>query len=122
LAVQIRPSAPKLILFMVFRPYQILKESIYDDKVDRFLLLIGASLGFLDWYIWHRYLETPDIYVYTKLSIYPVRLLAVIILINLLLAISSYQKEKEISYLLFVGIIIAEILVLALEIYYLRGA
>lgn len=107
---------------MVFRPYQILKESIYDDKVDRFLLLIGASLGFLDWYIWHRYLETPDIYVYTKLSIYPVRLLAVIILINLLLAISSYQKEKEISYLLFVGIIIAEILVLALEIYYLRGA
>lgn len=104
---------------MFSKLYMLLKESVVDDIVDRYLVLAALFLSLANWFIWHRFLDHPDNYIYTKFSIYPVQLLAIILTINTVLAVFSYSKEKEISYLLLTGNIIAVILVFALEIFYL---
>lgn len=72
-----------------------------------------------DYLIWHIFLSGPEVYVYLRIGIYPIKLLAIILLVNTVLAIASHDKEKEIGYFLFISNIIVSILVSILEIYYL---
>lgn len=101
--------------------YDFLKSALYDDVIDRSLFLLTVGLFILDYFIWSRYLSSPDIYVYLRVNIYPIKLLAVILAVNTFLAIVSHNKEKEIGYFLFISNIIVGALVLILEIFYLTS-
>ena len=95
------------------------KEFLIDDAVNRYLFPLTLVWFVADYLIWHIYLSSPDIVVAIKIGIYPVKLLLVVLVINSFLAISSYKKEKEITYLLLIGNLLSVALVLILEIYYL---
>jgi hypothetical protein len=95
-----------------------LKKVLYDDILDRYLFAATIVLSLFDYIAWHNYLSSPDLMVYVRIGIYPVELLAVIITINTLLAITSYNREEELAHLLFIGNIICAFLVLILELFY----
>ena len=98
---------------------QLLHVALWDDAIDRTLFLISAGLFLIDYAIWSRYLSSPELFVYLKVAVYPVKLLAVMIGINTFLAIVAHEKEKEIGYFLFISSVIVAVLVLILEIFYL---
>lgn len=101
--------------------YQFLKAALWDDTIDRVLFFLTVGFFFLDYFIWSRYLSSPDIYVYLRINIYPIKLLAIILGVNTFLAIFAHTKEKEIGYFLLISNIIVSVLVLILEIFYLSN-
>ncbi|MFA6963901.1 MAG: hypothetical protein WC227_04310 [Patescibacteria group bacterium] len=96
-----------------------LKEFLVDDIVNRYLFSISLIWSFVDYLIWHFLLSSPDIFVYIRIGVYPIKLLFIILILNTVLAFSSFKREREIGYLLFIGNILAVALVMILEIYYL---
>ncbi len=101
--------------------YQFFKSALWDDVIDRTLFLLTCGLFILDYWLWSKYLSSPDIYVYLRVNIYPIKLLAIILVINTFLAIIAHTKEKEIGYFLLISNIIVSVLVLILEIFYLAN-
>jgi len=97
-------------------PY--LKKVLFDDLLIRYLFLATIIISLFDYIAWRKYLSSPDLMVYVRIGIYPVELLAVIVAINTLLAITSYNREEELAHLLFIGNIICAFLVLILELFY----
>jgi hypothetical protein len=69
--------------------------------------------------IWKSILVNRDLFIYEHLGIYPMRYLVVVLLINTSLGLFSYEKEKEISYLLLSANIVVSLLIFVLEIFYL---
>lgn len=100
-------------------PYLVGLKEQFKDKVNIWLFFFVILVSATDYILWHFYLSDPTLFVYLPVPIYPVKMLALIALINTLLSISAYPKEKEISYLLHIGSIIVSLLVLALEIFYI---
>lgn len=100
----------------------IIKASVWQDVINRYLILASVIFFLVDWLIWRAKLATPDMYVYLGFGVYPIKFLAAILFLNTVLAVFSYNKEKEISYLLLIGNVIAGTLILALEIFYLNIA
>jgi len=99
--------------------YQLLKNALWDDVTDRLLFLSSLVLFIIDYFVWSRHLSSPDLYVYLRVNIYPVKLLAIIMAINTFLAIVAHDKEKEIGYFLFISNVLSTVLILVLEIFYL---
>jgi hypothetical protein len=81
--------------------------------------LTTTICGIVDLALWYTVLVNRDVAVYLKFSIYPVKLLGIMLVLNTALALFSYFKEKEISYLLFMANIILVVFTLVLEIFYL---
>lgn len=98
---------------------KILKEALWDDKIDRYLFFSSLLLFAVAFTIWNSIIVPKNIPIYSRFDIYPIRLLLIIFLLNSILAIFSEKKEKEISYLLFIANLISVILVLILEFFYL---
>ncbi|MDO8444250.1 MAG: hypothetical protein Q7S80_01975 [bacterium] len=101
--------------------WQFLKAALWDDSIDRVLFLLAVVLFLLDYWLWSKYLSSPDIYVYLRVNIYPIKLLAIMLFVNTFLAIIAHPKEKEIGYFLFISNIVLSVLVLILEIFYLSN-
>lgn len=99
--------------------FTLIKQALLDDIVNRYLFALTFALSLIDWIIWRSFLTSPDLYVFIKIGYYPVKLLAFLLIINGSLAVFSYVKEKEISYLLWMGSLFLSVLVFALEIFYL---
>ena len=99
--------------------YLLLHQALFEDITDRVLFLLTIVLFATDYIIWHMFLSSPDLYVYLRIGIYPIKMLAIVLTVNTILAIASFDKEKEIGYFLFISNIILSVLVLILEIYYL---
>lgn len=99
--------------------YSFLKDALFDDVLDRYLLFSSIFLFLLDYFIWQRFLVGESIYVLLRISIYPIKYLAIIMVLNTFLAISAHEKEKEVGYLLLIGNIIVGVLIFILEIFYL---
>lgn len=99
----------------------VMKKALFSDKLNLTFLLSTIIVAFVDFIIWRARLEIPDLFVYTGFNIYPVQYLAIVLIINTLMAIFSYSKEKEISYLLLCTNIFLVLLVLVLEIFYLKN-
>lgn len=104
----------------ISKTYSFLKEALYSDVIDRSLLIVSILLFLLDWGIWHFYLSDPTLNVYLKLTIYPMAYLAIVFGINLILAVTAHEKDREIGYLLLIGNIICTLLIFALEVFYLN--
>ncbi|PIS07484.1 hypothetical protein COT78_03365 [Candidatus Berkelbacteria bacterium CG10_big_fil_rev_8_21_14_0_10_43_13] len=99
--------------------YQLLKSALWDDITDRTLFILTLILFVIDYFIWSRQLSSPDLYVYLRVNIYPIKLLAIMVAINTFLAVVAHDKEKEIGYFLFLSSFLLTSLVLILEIFYL---
>ncbi|HOX40873.1 MAG TPA: hypothetical protein PK263_01610 [bacterium] len=95
-------------------------DCLWSDKLNRILFVITLVLSLAVWLIWRSLLSSAQTYVYVSIGIYPVKLLALFLVINTGLAIFSYQKEREIAYLLLIANTALILLVLALEIFYMR--
>ena len=94
-------------------------KSILDDRMILWLTSPLIVFFMADYYIWSRRLRYEDIYVFSINGVYPIRFLGIIVLINLLLAFFSYDKEKEISYLLIGASVFVSVLIFVLEVFYL---
>lgn len=106
----------KLKLIDIFK---ILKEALWEDRVDRYLFLLSLLLFTISFTLWHFLIAPRNLMIYSRFNIYPLRLLSIILILNTLLAVFSVRKEKEISYLLFIANCICAFLVVVLEIFYL---
>ena len=95
-----------------------LKEVLFDDIKNRYLFITTLILSLGSFFFWERFLAGGDIQIYTRITLYPVKYLALVLILNTLLSIFSYNKEREISYLLFVANIVLVLLTWALEIFY----
>jgi len=89
------------------------------EKLNRYLLIASLLFSLIILLIWRRYLTGEDMLVFTGFNLYPVQYLAVVLLINTVLSYFSYDKEKEISYLLLSANIFICFLFFCLEIFYL---
>ena len=99
--------------------YQATIRALFRDNFNLIVLTSSIVLLAVDYFIWNWRLESAELYVVSIGTIFPVQYLFVIWLINLILAVFSYDKEKEISYLLLSASCFVGLLVLILEIYYL---
>ena len=98
---------------------QIAKEVFYEDHIDIYLFGSTIAVFVADFFIWRWRLRFEDIYIFTINGVYPIRFLGIILLVNTILAIFSYEREREISYLLFGSGLTVSLFVLILEIFYL---
>lgn len=98
---------------------QLLKAALYDDYIDRVLFFLTIIFFLINYLVWSKYLSSPDLFIYLRITLYPIKLLALMLGINTLLAIFAHGKEKEIGYFLFISNILINILVFALEVFYI---
>ncbi|MCL5411066.1 MAG: hypothetical protein M1324_04485 [Patescibacteria group bacterium] len=96
-----------------------IKKALFDDKVNFYLFAGTIAVVVTDALIWRGILTKRDLFIYEHLGIYPLRYLMIVLLINTTLALFSYDKEKEISYLLLSASVVVSLLVFVLEIFYL---
>lgn len=103
----------------IFNSYFFIRQALFDDLLDRRLFIFSLILFFLDFYLWKSFLSTDSLYIFLRINIYPIKFLAIVMGLNTVLAVSAYDKEKEVGYLLLIGNIILGILIFALEIFYI---
>jgi len=89
------------------------------DRLNLYFILALAIFSITDYLIWTLRLRYEDIYIFSVNDVYPIRFLGIMVLINTILAFFSYDKEKEISYLLLGASIFISILIFVLEVFYL---
>lgn len=99
--------------------WSVFKRALFSDYINLYLFSATIILFMADYLIWKFGLGNRDIYITVLNGLYPVKYLAVILILNTPLAIFSYDKEKEMSYLLFSANIFIALLVLVLELFYL---
>jgi len=96
-----------------------IKKALFDDHVNLCLVSGTIILVLTDTIIWKYILAKRELFLYERLGIYPLRYLVIVLLINTTLGLFSYDKEKEISYLLLSASIGVSTLIFILEIFYL---
>ena len=96
-----------------------LKEIYIKNKLNLILLVITAIIYLAVFLIWHYSLRYQDIYIFSLSGVYPIRLLTIVVILNLILSYASYEKEKEITPLLLGANVFLSTLILVLEIFYL---
>jgi hypothetical protein len=99
--------------------WMAIKRALIDDKVNFYLFSATVASFLTNFLIWRSTLLQRQIYIYDYLGVYPMRYLVIVLLINTTLALFSYDKEKEISYLLMAANIAVSLLMFVLEIFYL---
>lgn len=112
-------EGPKIMKNYFLSTGQMIKKAFIDDQINRYLFLSSFVLFVFDYLIWKSHLENQDIAVLSLNGLYPIKFIAIILVINTFLAGSSYEKEKEISYLLISASIFAALLIFVLEVFYL---
>jgi len=96
-----------------------IKQALFEDYINLYLFSGVLFLAVLDILIWKLVLSTRELFIFSGMGIYPIRYLMVILIINTTLGLFSYDKEKEITYLLLSANVMASVLVFILEIFYL---
>lgn len=95
------------------------RKAIFGDYINLYLISGNILIFLVNYLIWKLKLVDRDIYIQSLGGLYPIKYLAIVFLINGFLALFSYEKEKEISYLLFSANLFVGILILVLEMFYL---
>ncbi|MEI6498431.1 MAG: hypothetical protein WCO23_00520 [bacterium] len=96
-----------------------LQSAFWINLPNRFLLALTLIAFGLDYYLWQGYLSGPEQYFVIRLGIYPVQYLAIIIFINTLLALFSYDEDSDVTYLLLLANAIVVYLITILEFFYI---
>lgn len=99
--------------------WNAIKKVLIDDSVNLYLFLGSLIILAINYTVWTFVLSKRELFVYENLGIYPLRYLVIVLVLNTTLALFSYDKEKEISYLLLAANIGVSCLVFVLEIFYL---
>lgn len=99
-----------------------IKKALFDDRVNFYLISASAVLFLTNFLIWRGVISKRYLSIYEHLGIYPLRYLVIVLLLNTTLALFSYDKEKEISYLLLSANIAVSLLIFVLEIFYLSNS
>jgi hypothetical protein len=94
-------------------------KALFDDKIDRNLLISTALFYFTSLIIWKFLIEPKGLVFFWRTDVNPITFLSIILVINTILSIAAHDKEREVGYLLFMGNIIVCFLVLVLEMYYI---
>lgn len=101
---------------------KLLKNAFVFDHIDLYLLLASLVIGGIDVFIWELQLKNLETQSYWIIPISPLKFLIIVYIINLILGVSSFDKEKKISYLFFSANIFLAVLILILEIMYIFHA
>jgi hypothetical protein len=102
--------------------FKLLKNAFVFDHIDLYLLLISLVVGGIDVFIWKLQLKNLETQSFWIIPISPIQFLIIVYVTNLILGVSSFDKEKKISYLLFAANIFLAALILVLEILYILHA
>lgn len=95
--------------------------ALYQDRTNLVFFIVYSVLFLASYLVWKFFLESDSIFVLAMEDIYPIKYLAIVLLINTVLGVFAYEKEKEITYLLFGTNLFIIILILALEVFYLTS-
>lgn len=98
-----------------------IKQSLWDDLYNRYFLVFSIVIGLVEYFIWEKYIVEGGIFVYSPLRYFPVQLFLIIIFLHVILSIYSYSKDDHIAHLLVGALPFYAILILILEIMYIRG-
>ena len=99
--------------------FKSLQKAIFSDYLNLYLISASIAIFFIDYLIWRLKLVDKDLFIQPLSGLYPIKYLGIIFVLNSFLALFSYDKEKEISYLLFAANSFLGILILVLEIFYI---
>lgn len=103
------------------KTYIYIKTACFLDRLNLIFLCSLFVVLLLDYLIWRIKLTDRDVFIFTLNGVYPIKYLFLICLINVFLAIFSFNKEKEIGYLLYSASFFMAALVLILEFFYIIG-
>ena len=99
--------------------YKLFKKATFGDSINLYLLSGNILILLIDYFLWRIRLVDRDLFIQTLSGLYPMKYLSIVFIINIFLALFSYEKEREISYLLFAANIFIGILIFVLEIFYI---
>lgn len=99
--------------------YNLIKRALFADRVNLILLLSIITLFGLNIAIWQINIKERLAELSWQLPLSPLNSLFLIFGLNLFLSLFSYDKEKEISWLLLGASLMAALLIFTLEIFYL---
>ncbi|MEK9156433.1 MAG: hypothetical protein AAB360_04045 [Patescibacteria group bacterium] len=99
--------------------FDLVKRSLFLDRINFNILIIILTVGGFNLLIWKLRLGQEGAVAFQQLRIAPLPYLGIVALINLLLAVASYDREKEISYLLLSTTLFVTLLIFGLETFYL---
>lgn len=97
----------------------LLKNALVFDHIDLYLLIASIAVGGLDYLIWVMKIKWMETQSYWIIPVSPIKFLVIVFIINFILGVSSFDKEKKISYLFFSANIFLAFLILILEIMYI---
>lgn len=100
---------------------EIITDSIWKDIYNRFFVIFSAILGIIEYVIWTQVIVAGDIFVYTRLTYFPIQLFLVIFILHLFLSIYSYKRDEHISHLLLGALPFYAIFLFILEMFYIYG-
>lgn len=101
--------------------YDSITKALYHDRLNLVFLIVYCILFLASYLIWKFFLESDSLFVLAMEDIYPIKYLAIVLLINTVLGVFAYEKEKEITYLLFGTNLFIIVLILVLEVFYLTS-
>ena len=94
-------------------------EAVFVDRTLTPLFLVGLICVIISYAVWKKWLESPDIYVYVRIGIYPIKFFAVIFILNSLLSFFVSGKDRKTAHLLLGTSLFIGLLIILLEILYL---
>lgn len=99
----------------------LIKQIFLKDKVSALLFFLTLVIAVFIIIIWKLKLINFDTSYTWRVRFSPMQFLGLIFLINTALGFFSYNKEKEIAYLLFGGTLFITILIFILQVFYLTS-
>ncbi|OQA04311.1 MAG: hypothetical protein BWY68_00410 [bacterium ADurb.Bin400] len=101
--------------------YSTVHDTLILDQANMYLLASAIAITGLDYLIVRLQPVAENSQHFGRLNISPLIYLLIVICVNTALAVFSFGREKEISYLLLSANIILALLVFVLEIFYLTS-
>jgi len=95
------------------------KNTFWVNVTNRWLLILTILFSGLDYYLWQNFIHNLDQFFNIRIGIYPLQYMSIILLINTLLALASYERDREVTYFLLMSNIIIVYLITILEFCYI---
>lgn len=96
-----------------------IKSSLYDNILNRYLVLIQIVLFVIAILIWMKVLVAQNVFIYSSNNYFPLQIYVVVFFLHLILSVYSYRKDRYISNLLFGASTFYIVLIIVLELLYI---
>lgn len=100
----------------------LIKRACLEDRVNFNFLVSSLAVAGLSYIIWKEKLSAGSANFYWRLPFSPLTYFIIILVINLLLSLNTFDNEKEVSHLLLGATTLISLLVFILFMFYLTNS